>query len=189
MADNITWTEYTEFVDLILNNENPPEPYNDAEYLHYAKMNRERGDRWLKTFQPLPETVEAFAGIKKKQNWVLITEPWCGDAAHVNPIVYLLSELNENISLNIQLRDSNSEIENYLTNGTLSIPKLVIRDAEGNDLSTWGPRPEGAKKLFTELREQGAAKEEYIVALQKWYNADKTQSIQRELSEIVKGIQ
>ena len=187
MKNDLTWNGYSEYVDIILNSENPPEPYNDAEYKQYALMNRERSNRWLKTFQPLPETLEAIESISEPQEWVLITEPWCGDAAHVNPIVYLLSELSDKINLTIQLRDTDSEIESYLTNGTKSIPILIIRNSEGKDLAVWGPRPKGAQALFNELKSQGVGKEDYILALQKWYNADKTIGIQQEIAALVKG--
>lgn len=154
MKNELTWNAYTEFVDLILNSENPPEPYNDAEYKQYALMNRERSNRWLKTFKPLPETMAAMQNIQEPQQWVLITEPWCGDAAHVNPLIHLLSEMSDKITLTIQLRDSDSEIDNYLTNGTKSIPVLIIRNADGKDIAVWGPRPAGAQALFNEVRAQ-----------------------------------
>ena len=71
-----------------------------------------------------------------------VTEPmrWgrlflCGDAAHIVPIIYLMSRLNNNITLRIQLRDSGSEIEKYLTNGTKSIPMLIVRDENNKDLA------------------------------------------------------
>lgn len=188
MNTDLTWDEYSEYVELVLNAEIPPEPYNDADFYKYAKLNRERGKRWLKTFQPLPEVQSTFAAIEKPQKWLLITEPWCGDAAHVNPVVYLLSRLNENISLCVQLRDSGSAIENYLTNGTRSIPKLIIRDEAGNDLGVWGPRPVAAMNLFNDLRVKGAGKEEMILALQNWYNKDKTIGVQTEIAAIVQQI-
>ena len=54
------------------------------------------------------------------------------------------------------MRDNdNSEIESYLTNGSKSIPKLIIRDNDGKDLFVWGPRPFACQQQFDYGKENG----------------------------------
>lgn len=71
-------------------------------------------------------------------------------------------------------------IEQYLTNGGKSIPKLIVRDTEGKDLFTWGPRPVSAQQLVSDLNASGTDKSEVVLALQNWYNDNKGNEMQQE---------
>ena len=184
----MNWSEYIHFFDEILQNSNPPAPYDNPDYLDYTKMNQSRSKRWMKHGEIMPSIVETVGKIEKAQHWILITEPWCGDAAHSVPFIHLISELNDNIQLEIQLRDSNSEIEKYLTNKGKSIPILVIRDGNGKDLAVWGPRPAACQVIFNELKLAGAEFSEMKIGLQNWYNHDAGVGLQEELNELLKTI-
>jgi hypothetical protein len=83
------------------------------------------------------------------------------------------------------LRDENRDlIDRYLTNGARSIPKLIALDAVTLEvLGTWGARPEPAQKLFYELKGQGVAEPLIMEKLQRWYNADNSQTIQTEFTK------
>jgi hypothetical protein len=153
--------------------------------LQFIPLNKSRMNRWLKTGKIDNETLNSINSISEPQNWIVISEPWCGDAAHSLPFIYMLSELNPNIHLEIQLRDSNSEIDNYLTDGNRSIPKLIIRDSHQNDLFTWGARPAICENFRKQLKEQGMDADEIKIKTQQWYNEDKGQSL---IQEILKGI-
>jgi len=184
----MNWSEYNHFFDEILKNSNPIAPYDNPDFLGYTKMNHTRSKRWMKTGEITQSIIETVGKIEKAQYWILITEPWCGDAAHSVPFIHLISELNDNIQLQIQLRDSNSEIENYLTNGGKSIPILVIRDENGKDLAVWGPRPAACQVIFNELKLAGAEFSEMKIGLQNWYNQDAGVGLQEELNELLKTI-
>jgi hypothetical protein len=153
--------------------------------MEYAKLNWSRMSRWLKNGHLTPETDAFLSSIKDKQKWVLIAEPWCGDAAHSVPFIGLMAEKCPNIELEVQLRDSGSEIDNYLTNGGKSIPKLIIRDENGSDIAVWGPRPENFQADFLRLKESGMPLEDVKTELQKWYNADKGATIQKEIESLI----
>jgi len=182
----MNWNEYLNEFETILNSDNPPAPYDNAEYWNYTKLNNARLNRWLKTAVLSENTKEIVHSVQQNQKWILITEPWCGDAAHIAPIIYMMSALNPKIELIVQLRDTDSEIDKYLTNGGKSIPILVVRDAVGKDLFHWGPRPSNAQELFSELKQDNASFEEIKEALQYFYNKDKTESIQKEITALLK---
>lgn len=183
------FSTYTQYFQDILTNPQPDAPYDNPDYFNYTKLNWSRTNRWLKHGELLPEVKEAVSGITNKQNWIVITEPWCGDAAHIVPFIHMISELNPLISIDYELRDSEPfRINDYLTNGGKSIPKLIIRDEDGNDLATWGPRPSATQLLYDELKEKNANFEEIKTALQKWYNENHGVAIQQELSELLKSI-
>lgn len=177
----MTWQEYIHYFEQILSHAAPQPPYNEEAYLHYTKMNWSRSNRWLKNNPLTNETIRAIKKISQRQHWVLITEPWCGDAAHIVPVVYQMAVLNPNIDLEIQLRDNGSEIDQYLTNGTKSIPILIVRNADGKDLFRWVPRPTEANIVFDELKEKKTDFETIKLALQNFYNKDKAKSTQQEI--------
>lgn len=175
--------QYKELFEQILNSPMPEAPYNDEHYMNYTKLNWSRMNRWLKTIHLTEEQKSKISSIEEPQNWIVITEPWCGDAAHIVPFIYLIAAENSNIHLDFVLRDEgNGLIDNYLTNGSKSIPKLIIRNQEGQDLSVWGPRPEKTRLFLEELKAKELSFEDLKIELQNWYNTDKGNEI---LSEIL----
>lgn len=163
-----------------------PAPYDNPDYLDYTKLNWSRMNRWFKTAKLSGELLETINRIKEPQQWIVITEPWCGDAAHNIPFMEMIANHNPLISVSYELRDTEPFlIDQYLTNGTKSIPKLIIRDAHGKDLGTWGPRPEGCQKMYADLLKEAAPFEKVKVEIQNWYNADKGVAIQNELNALI----
>src|SRR5690606_25609974 len=81
--------EYLDHFDSILNSKNPEAPYDNPEYFQFAKLNWSRTQRWLKKGVVLPEVAEKIKAINTPQHWIVITEPWCGDAAQCVPFFQL----------------------------------------------------------------------------------------------------
>lgn len=182
----ISWEEYLDMFNQIINADSPAAPYDNPDYFQYTKLNNSRMLRWVKTGTITEETATVINNIKEPQTWYLILEPWCGDAAHLTPFIQKMAALNANIDLKIVLRDTEPfMIDDYLTNGGKSIPKLVIRDADGKDLHVWGPRPVQAQELYLQLKEANKDLEEQKLELQKWYNKDKGEEIQKEFRDIL----
>lgn len=187
--NNITdWKGYLAKFEEVLAQETPQAPYDDPMYLDYFKLNRSRQKRWLKTAKINEELTQAIKAIDENQTWYLITEPWCGDAAHNVPFIYMMSEINPKITLKIVWRDTEPfMIDDYLTNGGKSIPKLIIRDENEKDLHVWGPRPANCQILFEKLKEENADFEKQKVELQNWYNENKGEDVQKEFLKILGG--
>lgn len=182
----MTFEQYLQYFEEVLAGKIKLAPYDEPEMLHYTKMNFARMNRWLKIGIITEDTSRAFSHITKPQQWLLITEPWCGDAAHSVPFIYLLSKLSPAISLHIQLRDSEgSEIGKYLTNGSKSIPMLVARNENGGDIFVWGPRPADAQAFFLELKAKNTSYENIKLLVQNWYNDNKGKDIQQEIASQV----
>lgn len=178
----MNYDEYKRLFDDILNHPNPGPPYNDEKYFNYTKLNRSRMNRSDKYLELNEVLVSHIKNISKPQHWIIITEPWCGDAAHIVSFLIKLTTLNDLVTYDIQLRDSEpSLIENYLTNGSKSIPKLIVRNANNPDDLVWGPRPKEAMEIAENMKSTNAPSEDIKVALQNWYNHDKGQSLYAEL--------
>jgi hypothetical protein len=182
----MTFKAYLDQFEALLKSEKQLAPYDDADFFNYAKLNWSRMNRWLKHGVIQSDILSAINNIQQPQNWIVITEPWCGDAAHIVPFLALIASENELIHIDFQLRDTAPFlIDNYLTNGGKSIPKLIIRDAAGNDLAVWGPRPQACQLVFDELKEKQANMNDLKTALQHWYNEDKGVSLQAEILAIL----
>lgn len=181
--------EYEKQFDEILEGKNKQYPYDSDEYINYVKMNQVRIKRWRKKGKISDQLTEIIKGLGQTLNWVLITEPWCGDAAHSQAFIEKLKDLNPKINLKIQNRDTEeSEIDNYLTNGSKSIPMLIVRDADQKDIFTWGPRPLEAQNMVMEHKNNPQqSDDEHSRDLQKWYNKNKGKSMQDELIVLFKN--
>jgi len=170
------------FQSIIEDKDNRPELYQNPEYFEYTQLNWSRMNRWLKTGKLLEQTIEKLKAIQTPQNWIVITEPWCGDASHIVPFIELMSRENPLITVSYELRDAEPfRIDDYLTNGSKSIPIVIIKDESGKDLKVWGPRPKECQEFFMSEKANGADLDALKVALQKWYNADKGTKIQQEI--------
>lgn len=161
---------------------------NEAKRLFdFKKLNFQRSTRIDKQFIPSEELKDIVSSIEDPQLWMVITENWCGDSAQNLPYLAKIASLNSNINFRIVLRDSNPDIMNqYLTNDSKSIPKLVAFSEDGNELFTWGPRPKEAQELFIKLRDDGMPKPEIYEKIHAWYGNNKGQAIEKELIELIK---
>ena len=172
----VSYQEYRATVSaLVANGLSTGTVQNDA-LANYTLLNDKRMKRLDKTLKFSEDIIEGIAKINKKVTWLVLTESWCGDAAQTMPVMNKLASLNSNIDFKVILRDENLALMNqFLTNGTLSIPKLLmIDDATNTAFSEWGPRPSKATQLVAEYKNtHGTLTPEFKQDLQIWYTKDK----------------
>ncbi|WP_108867593.1 thioredoxin family protein [Aquimarina aquimarini] len=155
---------------------------------NYSTLNDRRMKRWDKTLKINESVADAFSNTDVEVTWVVLTEGWCGDAAHILPVMNKLASLNEGIDLKIVLRDEHDELmNNFLTNGGKSIPKLIAYDAQNKQvLNSWGPRPSTATEMVNNYKEKhGGLDAEFKEDLQTWYNKDKGANIAEDLLNLL----
>lgn len=189
LANALTYSEYLEGIEEVLK----AEAKTDEEIMiqDYTKLNTVRIKRLDRTQKVSQEAQNKIKSISKNLYWIVITEGWCGDAAHSVPVLNKLSELNSNIEMKLILRDENLELmDRYLTNGGRSIPKLIVYDPNAEEvLGTWGPRPTEATNLIEEYRaEHGVIDEKIREQLQVWYNKDKGNGVIKDVLNLHKSI-
>ena len=184
---SITFAEYIKLIDDLLIEGKTTGPVQSEAMFNYGKLNRKRMHRLEKTVN-LDESLKvAVQNLNIKWIWLIITEGWCGDAAQNIPVIEKIAAKNDGIETRYLLRDENLELmDAYLTDGARSIPKLICLDAETLEVvGTWGARPQAAQELFNAMKAQGLAKPLMMENLQRWYFADKNQSIQKEFEMLV----
>ncbi len=161
----------------------------DDVYLRYAALNLHRTKRVLKTVELYNSTVEAVRMITKKQNWLVLSESWCGDAAHSVPVMAKMEELTENIEMKLLFRDENPELmDSFLTRGGRSIPKLIVTDENHQVIATWGPRPKKSQAVYEKAVKENGIDVAFEI-LQRWYNQDKSNETQKELTLLVTQVE
>jgi Thioredoxin len=157
--------------------------------VHYTELNEARMHRLDKTIQVTDEVRQFLENLKKEYLWLVISEGWCGDAAQILPVINKMAEVSDKIDFRIVLRDDNDELMHlFLTNGTKSIPILIIIDKQTNEVvNHFGPRPVGAKQLIIDYKAaHGIVDETAKINLQKWYLSDKGISTQNEIMALMK---
>ena len=158
---------------------------------HYTTLNEVRMNRLDKTIR-VPEDIQnRIAALQKEFILLVISEGWCGDAAQIVPVINKIAAASDKLELRIVLRDENDGLMNeYLTNGTRSIPKLIIMDKETlSPLASWGPRPMGAVNLVEDFKAKfGKMTPEGKAELQKWYLQDKGISTMEEITKLLKAM-
>jgi hypothetical protein len=158
---------------------------------HYSELNEVRMNRLEKTIKITTEFTQELKQLKADYIWLVISEGWCGDAAQVLPVIHKMAEVTNKIDLKIVFRDENEDLMNlFLTNGTKSIPKLIILDKSTLEvLGDFGPRPIGAKQLILDYKaKHGIVDETAKTNLQLWYLHDKGLSIQKEIMVLMSKI-
>ena len=172
---------------LVSNGKSTGKEQTDA-LANYTKLNHSRMRRWDKTFKIDADLAKRIEEIDQNIVFLVLTESWCGDAAQSMPIMNRIAELNPKISFKVILRDENLELmDQFLTNGGRSIPKLIARDENGNDLFDWGPRPSHINTVYHDLRKNEVPYSEISIELQKLYNKDKGVAIQNEIVQKIKS--
>jgi hypothetical protein len=161
------------------------------EYLKFSELNIQRMKRLDKTVTLTEDLNQAINNLKQELICLVITEAWCGDAAQIVPVINKITLNTQKIELKIILRDDNPEVMNqYLTNGAKSIPKVIFLDKHNlQEIYVWGPRPAEIQKVMMELKSAGVTEHSVISEkIQLAYTKDKTKSIQSEICSIIKSI-
>ncbi|MGB5498720.1 MAG: thioredoxin family protein [Maribacter sp.] len=184
----MTYQDYRRLVDNLSAESRSTGPEQSEVLTNYTLLNQRRMKRLDKTLKISDASVKKIKDFDKKVTWLVLTESWCGDAAQTMPMMNKVAEHNDNISFKVILRDENLDVMNrFLTNNTMSIPKLVmVEDATGEILRDWGSRPKTATQMVIDYKnEHGTLTPEFKEELQVWYNKDKGQSTLSDLMELL----
>ncbi|MGW9684230.1 thioredoxin family protein [Flagellimonas sp. 2504JD1-5] len=188
IAKGMSYQEYRELVsDLAKNRQTTGEEQLES-LINYTELNDRRMKRWDKTLKIPTDVQEKIAKIDSKITFLVLSESWCGDASPSLPVMNKIAELNQNIDFKIILRDENLTLmDEFLTNGTRSIPKLIVFDQETEEVvGEWGPRPSIATQMVEEYKEEhGHLDAQFKQDLQVWYNKDKGQNTMEDLTELL----
>ncbi|MDF4220565.1 thioredoxin family protein [Maribacter sp. M208] len=184
LETGFSYAEYRALVADLAEKGTSTGPEQTEALTQYTQLNNSRMRRWDKTLKFSDEAVAKIKSVDQKISWLVLSESWCGDASPALPVMNKITEINPNITLSIILRDENLDLmDQFLTNGGRSIPKLIaFKEEKGSLVSTWGPRSAKATRLVEDYKaEHGKLTPEFKQELQLFYNKDKGQSILEDL--------
>ncbi|MHB1196047.1 MAG: thioredoxin family protein [Lutibacter sp.] len=183
----LSYPAYRNLIKNLISEEKSTGIEQSEAHLTFSILNDKRMDRLDKTLTISDETQNSLDNLNKGFTFLVIAEGWCGDAAQILPIINKVAEASDKIDFKIVLRDENEDLMNqFLTNGSKSIPKILILNQENNVLDSWGPRPAVASQMVVDYKAQnGSIDEEFKKNLQIWYNKDKGHNTQNELIDLL----
>ncbi|MGL2962377.1 thioredoxin family protein [Flavobacterium sp. RSB2_4_14] len=189
LSKSHSYSEYRTIVSSLLKEGKSSGNEQSEALTHYSELNEVRMNRLDKTISVSEVNQKKLQNLKRDYVWLVISEGWCGDAAQILPVFHKMADLSEKIELRIVFRDENEALMNlFLTNGTKSIPKLIILDKNTLEvLADFGPRPKGAIQLISDYKAQHGVVDEIAKSeLQMWYFHDKGLSVQKEILDLMK---
>ncbi|HYW34828.1 MAG TPA: thioredoxin family protein [Balneolaceae bacterium] len=188
IADAMDYDAYRQLIDDCLKEDQTTGSKQSEALTEYTRLNRQRMNRLDKTVEINDSLKEKLKKIPESWIWLVLTEGWCGDAAQNVPVINKMAELAPKIELKLILRTENTDImDEYLTKGGRSIPKLVCLHADTLDeIGTWGPRPSDFQEKALEWKDDpNISHEEWAEKLHKWYAKDKSQTIQDDFEKLL----
>ena len=188
LVQAISYNDYRTLVSQLVEEQSTTGSEKTEALINYTMLNDRRMKRWDKTVKFSDEAKAKIQNFNHKVTWLVLTESWCGDAAHIMPVINKVAELNDNIDYKVVMRDENDALMNkFLTNGGRAIPKLIAINNETNAvIGTFGPRPNVATEIVKAYKEEhGKLTPEFKEDLQRWYNKDKGQSTIADLLHLL----
>ena len=122
----------------------------------------------------------------RQLHFLAISEDWCMDTSNTIPFLQRTAEAVPGIDLRLILRDKNPHVmDRYLTNGSRSIPVLIILDGQFREVGKWGPRPADLQSWVLENRPL-LPKAEVVKEERRWYARDKGETTIREVLQSIR---
>lgn len=179
----ISFEEYVQIGRQRLEN---PANEQEKDYKQYYELGLQRIDRTLKKYIPDEEQLRSLASKNFNGKILIISEVWCGDASATVPALVKFFEGKNEVK--IFLRDGDKSLINqFLTNGAESIPKVLILNEDFTLRNSWGPRPKFGHELLLKFKADPEAypREVFYNDLQLYYAKNRGKDAVAEILELL----
>ena len=95
---SLSYQKYMDLVNLLVAIDSNTGCAKTASAVSFTKLNQKRLSRWNKTLKVSEGVEEVVRNFNKNITWLVLTESWCGDAAHIMPVVNKLASLSDKIN-------------------------------------------------------------------------------------------
>lgn len=185
----MSYEAYRELVNQLVEQDKTTGEEQSDMKIRFTKLNAQRMKRLDKQVKLSPELIDTISQIERPMKWIVLTEAWCGDAAQTIPVLQVMVNQSDLLDMYLVLRDEHPELMNqFLTDGTKSIPKLIAVDARTETfIGSWGPRPLPAQQMVMDYKKHKSVPyEEFSKELQLWYTKDKAIHTQEEMAKLIR---
>jgi thiol-disulfide isomerase/thioredoxin len=153
----------------------------------YLESVVKHAELWLgmyRTASVSSELVERLRRVRGSWRFLVLSEDWCGDCVSTIPVVARLAE-QAGVDLKVLGRDANADLmDAHLTNGTRSVPVVMILDADFRERGWWGPRPAAVQRWYRNEAHM-LPKEDRSRRKRAWYARDRGRTTVEEVVEAV----
>jgi len=152
----------------------------------FTAASPEHGELWtgVRRLARIPGWAAAAAATAPRRRFLVLAEDWCNDGFSTVPVLARWAGLSPALELRILRRDEHPALmERYLTNGTRSIPIVIVLDEDFRELGHWGPRPVALQEWVRANRASIPA-DELRPRIRRWYARDHGESALRELIDV-----
>ena len=161
-----------------------------ATFEQYIEQAEKNHDLWraLADRARVPEEIAArVRALPGRRHLLVLSEDWCGDAVNTVPVIARLAASATNLDLRILARDRNPDLRDaHLTNGSRSIPVVMVLDEQFTECGWWGPRPAPLQRWVLETG-LGMPKEERYREVRRWYARDQGRTTLDEIVALLEG--
>jgi len=161
----------------------------ERRYRFYSKYNLERQERVESEWLPSPTFMKEVDGIVGPLTFFFVTDDWCIDSAYSLPLLQWISSRKKDIQLIIGLKNDNLQVlDEYLTDGARSIPKLIIENQAGEIVAVWGPQPEEIRLIRKNLMDNQAEGSVVSGTTIEWYANSGVLEVEKELGQLFSSL-
>jgi hypothetical protein len=130
---------------------------------------------------PVPDWARTVLPGGQTRHLLVLAEDWCNDGSSTVPALARWADAVDGLDLRILRRDEHPELmDRYLTNGSRSIPIVIVLDEDYEEIGHWGPRPVPLQ-AWVMANKDTMPKPERTREIRRWYARDKGETAIREI--------
>jgi hypothetical protein len=135
------------------------------------------------------EYLDRTRALAGRWHLLVLLEDWCGDAINTVPLISALAEASPNLELRVLGRDANPDLmDTHLSNGSRSIPVVMVLDHEFREVGWWGSRPSELQEWVVTQGLQLPPEERYA-EIRRWYARDGGRTTLEEIVSLLERCQ
>jgi len=155
------------------------------QFLEATEANRALWHAMARRAPSVEPAVRRIAAVPGPWRLLVLADDWCGDAVNSLPLIHRLASGAGNVELRIVGREDHPGLmERHLTNGSRSIPVVILLDASGTARGWWGPRPEPLQEWVVKVGRLLPSEERYR-EVRRWYARDRGATIAHEIAILI----
>ncbi len=156
------------------------------EYLDTVEKNREMWHALADRARVGEEVLEEVRQLPPLR-LLALSEDWCGDAINTLPLIARIADEAPHLDFRVLGRDANPDLmDTHLTNGSRSIPVVIVYDEGFNELGYWGPRPTELQEWVLASGLQLPSKDRYR-EVRRWYARDRGRTTAHEVLDQIRS--
>lgn len=156
-----------------------------AEYLASVEKSR---DMWHALAERARVSDEVLDQVRQLPplRLLALSEDWCGDAVNTLPIIARMAEEVPHLDFRVLGRDASPDLmDTHLTNGSRSIPVVIVYDEAFRELGYWGPRPTELQSWVLDAGLRMPSKDRYR-EVRRWYARDRGRTTAHEVLDRIR---